>query len=131
MASLMRNTGRTGRTFRLSVLVAGLLVLSIPAAAVTGPQYLGMPPYETPNLTPINMSPPNGTHPFTFTPTLKPITLLHLELNETTPTGVRYMAFEPKVIDISVSPVFLAILAGLIGIAAGGGYMFRKRGNGN
>jgi len=94
---IMERTVRAGARIRfLLLLVGGLLALSIPVAADVAPQYMKIPAYQAINLTGINSSLPNGSLPFTFTPTLTPITLLHLELNETTPSGVRYMAFRPK-----------------------------------
>ena len=129
---IMERTVRAGARIRfLLLLVGGLLALSIPVAADVAPQYMKIPAYQTINLTAINSSLPNGSLPFSFTPTLTPITLLHLELNETTPSGVRYMAFSPKWIDISVSPVLLVLLVGLVGVAEGAWFFFGRRRNGN
>jgi hypothetical protein len=130
---IMERTLRVDEKIRLPLLlVGGLLALSIPVAADVAPQYMKIPAYQTLNLTAINSSLPNGSLPFTFTPTLTPITLLHLELNETTPSGVRYMmAFSPIVIDISVSPVLLVLLAGLVGVAEGAWFFFGRGRNGN
>jgi hypothetical protein len=112
---------------RLSMLVIGFLALSIPAAGA-GPQYMEIPAYQAPNLTAVNGSLLNSSHLLPLPPTLRPITLLHLELNETTPSGVRYMAFGPKVIDISVSPILLVILAGFAVAAVGAWLMLGRRG---
>ena len=127
----MERTLRAGVKIRLILLLlGGLLALSIPVAADIAPQYMKIP-NQTFNLTAINSTLPNGSLPYTFTPTLTPITLLHLELNETTPSGVRYMVGSPKVIDISVSPILLVLLVGLVGVAEGVWFFFGRRRNGN
>jgi hypothetical protein len=115
----------------LLLLAAGLLALSVPVAADVAHQYMKIPAYQTINLSAINSSLPNGPLPITITPTLTPITLLHLELNDTTGSGVRYMAFNPKVIDISVSPILLVLLAGLAGAAEGAWFFFGRKRRGN
>jgi hypothetical protein len=109
---------------RLSLLVLGLLALSVPAASGAVPPFTEIPGYQAINLSAINLSSPNASH--TITPSLEPITLLHLEWNETTPTGVRYMAFGPKVIKIAVDPILLVILVGLAGAVAGAWYFLGK-----
>jgi hypothetical protein len=125
----MERTRRMGPLPGLALLMLVFLALPIPAAAGTGPQYMEIPVYQAPNLTVANSSIPNSSHLFPLPPTLRPITLLHLELNETTPSGVRYMAFGPKVIDVSVSPILLVVLAGLAGMAIGAWYLLRRRGD--
>jgi hypothetical protein len=106
-----------------------LLTLLAPAGAAAGPQYMGIPPFGTTNLTEFNSTFLNGSLPSPVR-TLAPITLLHLELNETTPSGVRYMAFEPKVIEIAVNPILIVILAVLIAGAAGAWYILGRGRNG-
>jgi hypothetical protein len=112
----------------LSVLAAGPAVLSVPAAADTGPWFMERPSQSDLNLTNINGSLPNGSLPAVVTPAATPITLLHLELNQTSLPGERYMAFGPSVIDIAVPPAILVLL----GIVAGGGaaawYLLGKEG---
>jgi len=119
-----------GVKIRLSLLLlGGLLALSSPVAADVASQYMKISTNQTLNFTAINSSLPNGSLPYNFTPTLTPITLLHLELNETTPSGVRYMVGSPKVIDISISPAFVVLLIGLIGVAEGVWFFFGRRRN--
>ena len=127
----MERTQGMGIVARLLLLVAGLLALSIPVAAGVDPRYMEIPVVQALNTTAINSALPNGSLPFILTPTMAPITLLHLELNETSPAGVRYMAFGPKVIEIAVSPVLLIILVGMAGAAAGAWYCLGRRRNGN
>jgi hypothetical protein len=122
---IVRGYWNKGLLFGLSLLALGLLALSAPAASAVA-QYWEIPAYQGLNLTAINGSRTNASQPVTIAPTLEPITLLHLEWNETTPSGVRYMAFGPKVIEIAVDPLLLAILAGLGGAAAGAWYLFRR-----
>jgi len=115
--------------------LAGLLLLPclvsllVPAIAAAGPQYMEIPAYQAPNLTIFNSSFLNGSPPSPVR-TLAPITLLHLELNETTPSGVRYMAFGPKVIEIAVNPILIVILAILAAGGAAGWYILGRRRNG-
>jgi len=127
----MERTQGMGIVAGLLLLLAGLLALPIPVAAGVNSQYMEIPAVQTLNTTAINSALPNGTLPYTFTPTLAPVTLLHLELNETSPAGVRYMAFGPKVIEIAVSPILLVILVGMAGAAAGAWYFLGRRRNGN
>ena len=114
---------------RLSMLVIGFLALSIPAAGA-GPQYMEIPAYQAPNLTGVNGSLLNSSPLLPLPPTLRPITLLHLELNETTPSGVRYMAFGPKVIEIAMNPILIVILAILAACGAAGWYILGRRRDG-
>jgi len=81
------------------------------------------------NITGINASVLNHTQ-LIGGPWLKPVTLLHLEWNGTTPTGVRYMAFDPKIIEISTTPLTLAILAGVACAVGAVWYLSRRRGDG-
>jgi len=116
---------------RLILLAACLLAPAVPVSASVDPGYMEIPVAQTLNTTVINNTSPNGSLLFTGTQTLAPVILLHLELNETTPSGVRYMAFEPKVIEIAVSPILLVILAGLAGGGAGAWYILGRNQNGN
>jgi hypothetical protein len=101
----------------LTILAAGPAVPCVAAAADNGPWFMERPSQSDLNLTNINGSLTNGSLPAVVTPAATPITLLHLELNQTSLPGERYMAFGPSVIDIAVPPALLVIL----GIVAGGG----------
>ncbi|HTY52749.1 MAG TPA: hypothetical protein VMB35_06100 [Methanomicrobiales archaeon] len=72
------------------------------------------------NLTAINGSVQGGSPPARVAPVPAPVTLLHLELNETSLPGPRYMAFGPSMIDISVPPALfgLLLLSGLLAVEA-------------
>ena len=114
------------RSWRVALMVAGLLALSAPVLAGAGPRDRIIPPFQTLNTTAINASLENGTLAYTIVPTEKPLVLLHLELNETTPTGVRYMAFSPKIIEVAVSPIVPGILAIPAAAAAAAWFSFGR-----
>jgi hypothetical protein len=116
--------------------LAGLLLLASCIIALSGPamasdiQQYGWVPPKTPDLTGYNATLLNAT-PAVPQPTLAPVTLLHLELNETTPSGVRYMAFGPKVIEVALSPVLLGLIVVLIAGAGGAWYILGRRRGGD
>lgn len=112
----------------LSVLAAGPAVLSIPATADTGPWFMESPSQSVLNLTNINGSFANGMLPAVVPPAPTPITILHLELNQTSLPGARYMAFGPSVIEIAVPPVILFIFGIVAGGAAVAWYLLRREG---
>ena len=123
---------------RLPGVFAAAIVLVIIASAVApamaggeagpwfGPGTMG----QGLNLTAINGSIPGGS-PQKVIATPTPVTLLHLELNETSLPGPRYMAFGPSMIDISVPPALfgLLLLFGLLAVeAVAAWYLLREEG---
>jgi len=113
---------------RLPGVFAAIFVLVILASAVApalaagdggpwfGPGTMG----RGLNLTAINGSIRGGSPPARVAQTPAPVTVLHLELNETSLPGPRYMAFGPSMIDISVPPALfgLLLLSGLLAVEA-------------
>jgi hypothetical protein len=116
---------RSANLIGLFLLAAMLSALPIPVAAAGSPPSVGIPADLSLNLTAIN-----GSLLMTFTPTLAPVTLLHLELNQASLPGERYMAFGPGVIEVSASPFALAFLGLIPGGAAAAWFLFPGR-NGN
>ena len=96
--------------------------IPIPAAVTGSPSPPGIPADQTLNLTAIN-----GSLPVSPNPTLAPVTLLHLEMNQTSLPGERYMAFGPGVIELPASPVFLALPGLIAGGAAAAWFLARGR----
>lgn len=91
-----------------AVLLLTVLVQPVPAAGP--PQDV---PYHTVAIPEITGGPGaalNGTalEPFQATPA--PISIIHIEVSETTLPGPRYMAFGPSAIDLSIPPAFIVVL---------------------
>lgn len=105
MIPCSRTTYTAGSVFLLLLLSTSLLVL--PAAARENVSML-ITPVPGLNITNYSMGTDGKTGDFVPGPT--PITILHVELNQSTLPGPRDMGYGPSIIDLTIAPQFLAVI---------------------
>jgi hypothetical protein len=95
-----------------------LLLLTLPVSAADESVDKTTRYITTPDIPEISVTVLNETalEPFHAMPT--PITIIHVEVSETSLPGPRYMAFGPTAVDVSMSPVVVPfiVLVGLTGV---------------
>lgn len=117
MRELQQRVDRSGG--RALVFIVMFLIMVIPVIG-TG-QYDGIQSGIEPREIVLgNHTEINSTIPDKFPAAPDPVTVIHVEVSETSLPGPRYMAFGPSVIDISTSPAIIGgiVVLVFIGIAA-------------
>jgi|GEM_PF-3238081 len=121
MAPHIPTSSSEGCTVLFLLLAISLIVLPI-TARENGPILT-----PAPELNITNFSAGADMQPGDFAAGPTPITILHVELNQSTLPGPRDMGYGPSVIDLTIAPPLLAVIFVIILIGLGGWVVLIRR----
>lgn len=121
MALHLRHTYTTGSIVLLLLLTLSFLILPVSSRENVSV----FTPAPDLNITNITAGPDGHSGDFVAGPT--PVSILHIELNQSTLPGPRDMGYGPSVIDLSIAPQILAVIFTIILIGLGIWIVLKRR----